>query len=74
MEDILCTYCISIHSAVIHKLNASGPMLIWTSFLALVCGICAQACPHLELELGVLLAADSQAISSSGYRASLSDP
>jgi hypothetical protein len=48
MEDILTTYCISILSAVSQKLNVSRPMLIWTLFLALVCGTCGQACPHLS--------------------------
>jgi hypothetical protein len=32
-----------ILSAVIHKLNVSGHMLMWTFFLVLVYGICARS-------------------------------
>jgi hypothetical protein len=40
--DILSTYYKCTLSAITHKLNVSGLMLIWTFFLRLVCGIGAQ--------------------------------
>jgi hypothetical protein len=43
IEDILSTHYKSTLSAVTHKLNVSGHMLIRTLFLALVFGIRAQS-------------------------------
>jgi hypothetical protein len=43
MEGILSTYYKCTLSAVTHKLNVSGHILIWTFFLVLVCGIRAQS-------------------------------
>jgi hypothetical protein len=40
-------------SAVIHKLNISGRMLIWTFFLVLVCETRAKLCPHLSVTSSV---------------------
>jgi hypothetical protein len=42
VEDILRTYYKCTLSAITHKLNVSGHMLIWTFFLVLVCGTRAQ--------------------------------
>jgi hypothetical protein len=42
MEDILSTYYNRTLSAIAHKLNASGHMLIWTHFPVLVSGTRAQ--------------------------------
>jgi hypothetical protein len=43
MEDILDTYYKCTFSAITHKLNVSGHMLMWTFFLVLVCGTRAQS-------------------------------
>jgi hypothetical protein len=42
MKDILSTYYKCILSAITHKLNVSGHMLVWT-FFVLVCGTLAQS-------------------------------
>jgi hypothetical protein len=39
---------LSIRSAITGKLNVSEHMLIWTLFLLLVCGDCAQICLHVS--------------------------
>jgi hypothetical protein len=49
MGDILSTYYKCILSAITHKLNVSGHMLICTFFLVLVCGTRAKICPHLSV-------------------------
>jgi hypothetical protein len=41
-EDILSTYYKCTLSALIHKLNVSRHILIWTFFLVFLCGIRAQ--------------------------------
>jgi hypothetical protein len=51
MEDIPSTYYKPTLSARTHKLNVSGHMLIWTFFIALVCGTRAQVCLHLLVTL-----------------------
>jgi hypothetical protein len=43
LKDILSAYYKSTLSAITHKLNVSGLLLIWTFFLVLVCGACAQS-------------------------------
>jgi hypothetical protein len=42
VEDIMSTYYKRTLSAIIHKLNVSGHVLIWTIFLALVFGTHTQ--------------------------------
>jgi hypothetical protein len=43
VEGILITYYKCTLSAITHKLNVSGHMLIWTFVLVLVCGTRAQS-------------------------------
>jgi hypothetical protein len=43
LEGILSTYYKCTLSAVTHKLNVSGKMLMWTFFLVSVCGTRAQS-------------------------------
>jgi hypothetical protein len=43
MEGILSIYYKCTLSAITHKLNVSGRLLIWTCFLVLVCGTLAQS-------------------------------
>jgi hypothetical protein len=43
LVDILNTYYKCTLSAIFHKLNTSGHMLIWTVFPVLVCGTRAQS-------------------------------
>jgi hypothetical protein len=42
VENILSIYYKCTPSAITHKLNVSGHMMIWTFFLGLVCGTHAQ--------------------------------
>jgi hypothetical protein len=43
MENISSIQCKNMLSAVTHKLNISGQMVIWPIFLVLMCGTSAQS-------------------------------
>jgi hypothetical protein len=50
MEDILSTYYNCTLSAITHKLNVSGHMLIWTFFsLFLHVELVPKICPQLSI-------------------------
>jgi hypothetical protein len=49
LKDILSTYYKCTLSALIHKLNVSGHMLIWTFFLFWFVGLVRKVCPHLSV-------------------------
>jgi hypothetical protein len=51
-HTLMLNFCWCVHSilsAITHKLNVSGHMLIWTFFLVLLCELVPKVCPYLSV-------------------------